>query len=217
MINDAVSYPLRGHGWAMIVGGAAFYLVVQLVPLVGGILALVTCAYFAAFYLDIVSTTMTGDNEPPDWPGLDDFMQDVGIPLGRLLLALGLSFGPALTIGLFGDLLGRWYTAALWSALIAGCLYFPMAVLAMQAKGGWAAALPHTVVPAVVVSLPGYLAAVTAGVIAFITCGAARQYAAEIPCFGWFLASAVALYSLMLQGRLIGLIYRGKRDALGWD
>ncbi len=34
---------------------------------------------------------------------------------------------------------------------------------------------------------------------------------------GWFLAAAVAMYSLMFQARFIGLIYREKRDLLDWD
>jgi hypothetical protein len=33
----------------------------------------------------------------------------------------------------------------------------------------------------------------------------------------WFLAAALSIYSMMIQARVIGLIYRRKREALGWE
>jgi uncharacterized membrane protein len=92
-----------------------------------------------------------------------------------------------------------------------------MAVLGSQAFGTLGAALPHIVVPGVARSLPGYLAAVAALVFGFALCVAAQILSARVPYLGWLLAAAIALYSLMFQARLIGLIYRDKRDRLGWE
>ena len=92
-----------------------------------------------------------------------------------------------------------------------------MAVLAAQAFGSLGAALPHVVIPAVLRALPGYLIAVVALVAGFVVCDVAQALTAGIPYVGWFLTAVVALYSLMFQGRLIGLIYRTKSDKLGWE
>jgi hypothetical protein len=102
-------------------------------------------------------------------------------------------------------------------AIVYGWFYFPMAILASQAFGSLGAALPHVIFPAVFRALPGYLLAVVALIVGLVVCGVAQAFTANVPYVGWFLTAAVALYSLMFQGRLIGLIYRTKRDKLGWE
>jgi len=92
-----------------------------------------------------------------------------------------------------------------------------MAVLATRAFGNLGAALPHVVFPAIFKSLPGYLLSLMALALVFIVCGFVEMFASKVPYIGWFLTSAVALYAMMFQGRLIGLIYIDKRDKLGWE
>ena len=92
-----------------------------------------------------------------------------------------------------------------------------MAVLAAQAFGGLGAGLPHVVFPAIFRALPGYLFAVVALVVGVVVCAVVQAFTAAVPYVGWFLTAAVALYSLMFQARLIGLIYRAKSDELGWE
>src|SRR5260221_642956 len=38
-----------------------------------------------------------------------------------------------------------------------------------------------------------------------------------MPYIGWVVATAPAIYSMMMRAGLIGLIYRAKRGALGWE
>src|SRR5690606_21456315 len=109
------------------------------------------------------------------------------------------------------------YQVAMIGALVFSCCYFPMAVLATQAFGGVGAALPHVVIPAIIKALPGYLLALAALILVFVICALAQDFIAKVPFIGWFVSSAVALYGLMFQGRLIGLIYVAKQDRLGWD
>ena len=89
-----------------------------------------------------------------------------------------------------------------------------MAIIASQAFGTFRSALPHVVVPAIFKALPSYLIAVVALVLVWTVVNLAQEYAAKLPFVGWFLAWAVALYGLMFQARLIGLIYRDKQDVL---
>ena len=76
---------------------------------------------------------------------------------------------------------------------------------------------PHVVLPAVLKALPGYLLALGALILVFIVCALTQEFTASLPYVGWFIASAVALYGMMVQGRLIGLIYVEKQDKLGWE
>ena len=66
-------------------------------------------------------------------------------------------------------------------------------------------------------SMPGYLLAVFALLVGVALSSTAQHFLARVPYAGWFLTAAVALYSLMFQARLIGLIYRQKADRLGWE
>jgi hypothetical protein len=220
MFVDALTYPLRRSGWIMIVIGAIFSAILDVLkfaPLAGILVGIFSAGYFGAFYLDIVSTTMGGRDEVPDWPSFGNFWDDIVSPFIRLTGLAILSFGPVVAVVICADHKALWGPPALLAAMIFGCLYFPMAVLATQAFGGLGAALPHIVLPAVCKALPGYLLVVGALVLVFAVCGFAQEFAAKVPFIGWFLASAVALYGLMFQGRLIGLIYIDKQDKLGWE
>ena len=219
MFLDALSYPIRKSGWIMILVGAIFSVILDLLqfaPVIGIAVAIFSAGYFGAFYLDIISTTMTDRDEVPDWPSFSSFIDDIISPFIRLVGLVLISFLPALALA-FADQKAPWFIPAIVGAVVYGCFYFPMAILASQAFGSLGAALPHVVFPAVFRALPGYLLAVVALVVGFVVCGVAQAFTADVPYVGWFLTAAVALYSLMFQGRLIGLIYRTKSDKLGWE
>ena len=203
----------------MIVLGALFSIVLDVLqhtPIFGFAVAIFASGYFGSFYLDIVSTTMGERDEVPDWPSFSNFLDDIIFPFFRLCGLVLVSFWP-LAVLIFADEDASWFVPAQIGAVALGCIYFPMAVLAVQAFGGITAALPHIVLPAVFRALPGYLLAIVALVVAFGVCGFAEEVAAKLPYIGWLVAAGVALYSLMFQARLIGLIYRDKRDKLGWE
>jgi hypothetical protein len=216
---DALTYPIRKNGWIMILLGAIFSVILQVMqfaPFIGIIVALFSAGYFGAFYLDIISTTMIDRDEVPDWPSYSNFIDDIISPVFRLLVLVLISFLPAIVI-LFADRTASWFWPAFVGGVVYGCFYFPMAILATQAFGGLGGAMPQIVFPAMFRAMPGYILAVAALILGFRVCFAAQYFTAEVPYFGWFLTAAVALYSLMFQGRLIGLIYRTKSHELGWE
>lgn len=159
---------------------------------------------------------MTDHDRMPDWPNFTDFLDDILHPFLRLLGLVLVSFGPWIALMVFLEEDTPFYLVWVFLALGLGCLYFPMAVLDSSAYGNLLAALPHVVFPAVFRSLPLYALAVLALVIVFVLSAIAGDFAAVIPIAGWFVAAAVSLYSLVFQARFIGLIYRHKRDDLGW-
>lgn len=204
----------------MIVLGAVLAVILdwlQAAPLFGLVIAVLSAGYFGAFYLDIISTTILGRDEVPDWPGVSSFWDDILGPFLRLLMLCVISFGPAVAIGILGDEEEAWRLPALLAALLLGSLYFPMAVLGAQAFGNIFGASPHLVLPAIFRAMPLYLAVWFALVVVFVGSGFAGELLGKIPYVGWLVTSAVALYGMMFQGRLIGLLYRDRQDRLGWE
>lgn len=219
-IVDALSYPIRRGGWIMIVLGAVFSVildVLQAAPLFGLVVAVFGAGYFGSFYLSIINSTMIDRDEVPEWPDFSDFMDDILSPLLRLIGLVIFSFLPAFVLMFFWDEDAVWCIPAMCAALAWGSFYFPMATMATLAFGGLGAALPHIVLPGIFRSLPGYLLVVAALILGFVISSLAEMLAAHIPYIGWFVAAAVGFYGLMFQGRLIGLLYRVKRDKLGWE
>ena len=92
----------------MILMGAIFSVVLDLLqfaPLIGIAVALFSYGYFGAFYLDIISTTMTDRDEVPDWPSFSSFIDDILSPFIRLVGLVLISFLPVFAL-LFAVLAG---------------------------------------------------------------------------------------------------------------
>lgn len=224
MFADALTYPLRKGGWAMILTGAIFSLlldVAQHVPVVGLAAAVFAAGFFAGFYLDMVSTTMAGDNHVPDWSSFTEFLDDIVMPFLRVIGLMIVSFAPWLVLAVWlgwelpEDSPRIWWLGG--GALALGALYFPMAVLGSSVWGNLYGALPHIVLPGIWRAMPLYLLAVPGLAIALGVCAAAEEYGGRIPIVGGLVATVVSLYSLMMQARVTGLIYRAKREELGWE
>ena len=218
MILDAITYPFRGFGWAMILVGTVFSVILHFamyMPIIGLAAALFSAGYFGAFYLEIVASTMTGDTTTPDWPTLTSIVDEILMPLGRLIGLLVMSFAPFVLVLIFLQE-SPWFLIAFLTALLYGCIYFPMSVLAAQALGGLFAALPHVVIPAIFKALPHYLVALIMLALVMVLVSMAQRYAGAVPLAGWFLSAALGLYGMMFQGRIIGLVYVKRHDRLGW-
>jgi hypothetical protein len=97
-----------------------------------------------------------------------------------------------------------------------GVLYFPMAMLGMVMHGHLGGAMPHRVLPAIFRSLPGYLLAVALFVVLLLIGVLKDSMASGVPLAGFVITAAPSLYLLMAEGRLIGLLYRSKREEIGW-
>lgn len=220
MFLDALSYPIRRSGWVMIVLGSVLAVILDLLqaaPFFGLMIAVLSGGYFSAFYLDIISTTIMGRDEAPDWPDISSFMDDILAPFLRLLMLCVISFGLVVVVAVLGDEEEAWYLPALLASIVLGSLYFPMAVLGAQAFGNIFGASPHLVIPAIFRAMPLYLGVWFALLLVFVGSGLAGEFLGKIPYVGWFVTAAVGLYGLMFQGRLIGLLYREKQARMGWE
>jgi len=220
MYRDALAYPFRNSGWIMIVIGAVFAVVLTFasaLPRIGLAASVFFGGYFSAFYFDIISSTITGSEQCPDWPSISSFWEDILLPFFRLIGVSILSFLPFIICLFFIDDESNAFWPVLLAALGYAFLYFPMGILGVVNFGGIGAALPHIVFPAIIRCLPGYLV-IVAGM--FLVSGllfVADEFAARIPYVGWLLSAAILLYLLMVKARLLGSMYLHYQERLGWE
>jgi hypothetical protein len=217
MLADVVTYPVRSGGWLMIAIGAGFSILLYLAtwaPFIGGIVGLLAAGFFAAYYLDVINATVNGGDDPPDWPSVSDFKEDILLPLIYTIGIALISWGP-LMLTQFMD--KTWEGKEAWQvgAFAFAVIYFPMATLGYVMHGHLGGALPHRVLPAIFRALPGYLVVIVLFTV-LTALSTLSEVISKVPLIGIVLTAAPTLYLLMAQGRLIGLLYRSKREQIGW-
>jgi hypothetical protein len=217
MLADVLTYPLRSDGWLMIAIGAGFSILMYIArwaPMIGGVVAIFAAGFFAAYYLDIINSTVNGSDDPPDWPSISDFKEDILLPLVNTLGIALISWGPLL-LTQFIDKTWEAKEACEVGAFAFAVIYFPMATLGYVMHGHLGGALPHRVVPAIFRALPGYLIVIVLFTV-LTSLSTVSDVISRVPLIGIVLTAAPSLYLLMAQGRLIGLLYRSKREQIGW-
>ena len=222
-------YPFKGAGPFVLV---VCMVVLALLGFVKGFwawfMAVAFYGYLFAFMQNIIHSTASQDEELPSWPAWDD----LGGCALRLAGALLFSFGPA--IGL--EFYTIWYEEpaagiALIPAMIFGCLYFPMALLAVAMKDSALAGNPLIVLPSIVKAPLEYVVTVVLmAAVIVIDRGGELALTAVFPkgmlthsiatLFEMFgarmLWNFVALYLLAVNMRILGLLYVAKKRKLGW-
>ena len=210
MISDAFSYPLRGSGRIILVIGSLLSLFLGLgtfAPLLGFVAFMLGMLYLLAYFCDIITTTVGGSEDPPDWPEISDLFSDILAPALRVLGALLVSFIPMLAVrALTGDSPAA--LPAVWAAMALGAFYFPMAVLNTLISGEFSGALPHRVFPEIRETMPRYLLAAGLFFAVMLISSVFSALGSKVPYLGPLLASALSLYFMMVQGRVLGMIFR---------
>lgn len=217
MLVDVLLYPLRRGGLLMLAIGAGTAILLSvgsMAPVIGVLAAFFSAGFFATFYLDIIGNTVNGSDDLPDWPDLTHFYQDLGRPFVQTMGVTLISIAPYLLTHLIAVTHpARQLCQVVGLAFFV--FYFPMGTLGLVMHGHLGGALPHRVLPAIFRAFPGYL------LVVFIFGGLTVlstliDALAAIPLLGGAAAAVPSLYLLMAQGRLIGLLYRSKREELGW-
>jgi len=241
----AFGYPVRGVGVLIVIVGVVLVAMVRwgqaciafrtlrLVAF-GLILEIIAGGYLFTYFQSIVHSTTAGDRELPDLPGIaaGSFFEDVFIPFFRLLGVVVMCFGQSLALAVW-FLLSQQPTAGYASlgALAFGCLYFPMAFLAVAVLDSFPAANPLVVVPSILAVPLEYLTAVFIVAAAFVFRWAGNSLidklfpeGSTIHSTGGLFAmlasmafvSFVTLYLLIVGVHLLGLIFVTRKERLGW-
>jgi hypothetical protein len=184
--------------------------------------------YLFAFMQGIIHTTASEDEELPSWPSFDD----LGSGFLNLMGAVCISFGLAIALFAFA-IINKEPAAgiAIIPAMIFGCIYFPMALLAVAMKDTPLAANPLIVIPGIF-KAPGeylvtvFLMAIVLGMryggqmlVDFIFANSfyTQSMGELLAMFGArALWAFVAVYLLAVNMRLLGILYVTKKEELGW-
>ncbi|HWI56866.1 MAG TPA: FHA domain-containing protein [Bacillota bacterium] len=228
-LGRAFQYPFVGDGMVLLVAGTLFYSLMDAAAFLAafaGPFGLIAIAflfifgtgYLAAYLSQILTSSAMGAEALPDWPDFSDFSSDILSPFLQFLGTLLVSFLPAIILALFLDEEQAWTPWAIWGGVLFGCVYFPMAFLAVALFDSLAAVNPLLVVPSMV-KVPGeYLLslAVFAAVLAVRWMGEALLPLAMPRIVAAVVSSFAGLYLLIVEVRILGLLYRLRKDQLGW-
>ena len=226
----AVVYPFRGSGVLILMVATIIFAALGFLSrgLIAFLMKAVALGYFFSYVQNIIHSTAADDEQMPELPGMDDVFGGFLRLLGTVLF----SFGPALALAYLAVFQEQPAAGvALIPAIIFGCLYFPMAFLAVAIKDNVMAANPLVVVPSIIrVPLEYIVAAILLGGLFGIrwvgdalSSGMAHESLMTTSIMEMFLLfgfraiwAFISVYLLTVTMRILGLLYLTKRDRLGW-
>lgn len=236
-VPHAFGYPFIGDGLMLLFGGTFFFGFLDLANYVSrhafkyGLRAMMMrvtiftfifgIGYLFAYLKKIIAATSDGDPHMPDWPEFSEWQADIVAPMYQFVIVSLLSFGPALALQIWG-------TWADWDYLwlfvlppaLLGCIYFPMAFLGVAMFDSLTAALTLTFVAGSILRVPREY---SLAVIVFMGIIGIRWLSEQllgvllrIPLVPALLSDLIMIYLLMIEARILGLLYLSKRFTLGW-
>ncbi|MCE9637955.1 MAG: hypothetical protein K8T90_19820 [Planctomycetes bacterium] len=245
-LGSAMTYPLRGQGLpVLIVGGLLIGLgqVIASVNTFAWAVSIMLWGYVSAYLFDVINSTGSGKTSPPEMPEASNVLESYVFPFFATVTCVAVSFAPcglAAYVAFKGWLPPAVAIVAVLVTFAAGFFVFPMTltVRAMfQSLGD--AANPRVVFGAIGRIFPDYVAMFVA------TCSIWIAYAVAATAFyalcwvtlarpdasaimradvagiaAWVLHTVLSwplfLYALMLQGHLLGRMYRQGFKRLAW-
>ncbi len=227
LLPGAFSYPLRKDGWLLLVLGAVFFLVLSILawaPLVGWLISFFAGGYLCAYMMKIISSSANGDEEMPDWPAFRGFWDDILVPFFSVLIVVFYAFLPAsiyVVVSAEGSFLDAFFGSPKGPVLPAlfgcGLLYIPMALIALSIVGVRGALNPFLVTISILKVFFQYLlASLILGVLVGLRMASQTYIAGPIPFIGPVVDGLLSLYFLVVEMRILGLIYYANEERLGW-
>ncbi len=221
----AFGYPLGGAGPIILLFGTAMFAtlfslgrvmltasalgrlsLLGVVPIVlGGI-------YLTAYLVKVVFATAMGDEDPPSWPELGRWWESIVRPCLMITGALVLCGGMA---AVYAFATGR-FDVGFWSLAVAGSAFLPMAMACVAVDPTINALNPVQWVANIAIVPAEYVAAVLTLYVAVGLKLFAESTFGQIPYAGVIFSTGIALYFLMVDMRVLGLIFHANRERLGW-
>jgi hypothetical protein len=217
----AFAYPFYKGGPLLLALGAVFFLILavgeRLVFILRFAIRVFTLGYLFAYMQRIISSTALGEDEVPDFPDVTEIWSDIVVPFLLFTGVTLVSFAPALAvIILLHD--HALFEASLGAALVVCGCYYPMALLAVAVTDNFIAVSPHVVIPSIMrLLLPYLVGCLVLAILVGLRFGmaAALSYV-PIPILPTVIDGFVSLYLLIVEMRILGLLFRCYRDRLGW-
>ena len=218
ILIDIFTYAFRGSGKYVLLVCVVLSVVAKLAgiaPLLGAVAVVLLSGYFCAVFFQLVQSSATGGSEAPDFPDTANVFEDMIWPMLQVLVVGLVSFGPA---GAYVYLVEEKSLIPFigYGLLALGAAYFPMALLAVVVLGYTGALSPHIVVPALFRG--GWIYWTGVGVLCSLY-GLERivdnMFSGSF-IVGPLILSILGSYTLMTNARTLGIVYRERREELGW-
>lgn len=230
LLTNALRYPIQRHGWVLLLGGSLLFFFIDIMiaglsngtpasaamALVFGVLA---AGYLFAFLQRIISSTTLGEEKMPGWPDFTEVWQDMIQPFRLLWGLFAACFGPALICWYFAYNGSDWAEKAQIPLIVAGFLYLPMALLGVAMSDSLSSVNPLFVLGSICkVPLQYLIACLLLAVIIGLKWVLEVAMAKVIPMFAirYLISAPLLLYFLIVEMRVLGLMYFWNRRKLGW-
>jgi hypothetical protein len=227
-LPSAFIYPFRGTGILILIFSAVLFSVAgNMAGIFSIFFKIGTIGYLFSYMQNIIHATANEEAEMPELPGMDDV-------LGGFLRVAGcvvMSFGLVIAL-LISRLSGVDIpVSAILITFALGCLYFPMAFLAVAIKDNVMASNPLVVVPSILRVPFQYLVTVVVFISIFgiqrigdIIAGGAKTvtftamdiHVVLIAIGIRIIWSFISVYLLTVNMRIMGLLYLTQKEKLGW-
>jgi pSer/pThr/pTyr-binding forkhead associated (FHA) protein len=238
LLPGAFTYPFQGDGWVLMVTGTLFYVfahfllnapksiflgVLELVCVV--IVIVFAYGYLFSYQLRIISDSAQGSDIMPDWPDFTGFGDVIRPFMQSIFIALA-CFAPSLAAVIFFHE-QDWGRAVAITLFFLGAAYMPMALLAVALFDTIEALNPVFIVPSMLVVFREYLVAcaVLLGTLASnvimnlvldsISPGGIGEQLLLLAVLG-IVSGFIGMYCLVVEMRVLGLLYRSNKTELGW-
>jgi hypothetical protein len=238
LLPGAFTYPFQGDGWILMVTGTLFYVFVHFIltapkSLFLGMIELVCVVivivfaygYLFSYQLRIIAESAQGNEIMPDWPDFTGYGDVIRPFLQSLIIAVA-CFAPSLAAVIFFHE-QDWGRAVAITLFFLGAAYMPMALLAVAMFDTVEALNPVFIVPSMLVVFREYLVAL-AVLLGTLASNVIMNYLLELISprgMGERLAllavlgvvsGFIGMYCLVVEMRVLGLLYRSNKDVLGW-
>lgn len=228
-LPETAIYPFKGSGLIVLLAAT---LIFAALDAVGGswfffLMKFMVIGYLYTFMQNIIHATAAEEAEMPEMPGFDELFGACFRFIGVVLLC----YGPPIAM-----IIANFFDAGIPMSLIIatgviGCLYFPMAFLAVAMKDNVMAANPLVVLPAIFKVPLEYIvvAILVTGVFGLRQAGelvadgmgsmslSTRKMGTLFMTFGVrAILAFVNMYLLTVSMRILGVLYVTKKHKFGW-
>jgi|GEM_PF-2367259 len=220
MLKDVAVYPFRGAGPVMLIIGTALCFMPFLAgfaPVIGFMAVVAGYMYLGAFYLQVIGQTVSDNDEIPDWPSLSNVISDLLLPNIRMAVAGVVAMVPLIAQAFLtegAEFALEFDSPAAIPGLACMAFYLPMALLNAAVYETVASVLPHRVFPAIYRCMPSYLISSSFFFVIMMAEEFVSDWSERVPYVSWLALAFVSFYFLVIQGRMIGLIYRRSEQAI---
>jgi hypothetical protein len=201
-------YPFRNKGTLLLFVGsvffAIFFFIARTASLFGLPLLLILVSYLLEYMLTVVETSAYGSNEPPDFPGMNDWTEMIFGPLFLIILA-GIVCYASPVIYVFKT---QRMDMVFWILTVLGQLAYPMMFLIIAMTGKFVAFNPVVIASSILKAPLQYLVIVA---LFFGISYLGRMmgvFLIGFPVLGFFITEFISFYIILVQMRLLGIFYR---------